>query len=484
MTRSPAPRSRLKRSALYLAASLLLPITAGALGHRTLVDREHPDPLPPLAGADEVPRPVIDPTRPTVVILFGDDLTEITDALGPYEIFARTGAFNVVAVAPRRQPTRLSGGLALLPHFSLDEIDRLLGERGPAVVVVPNIPNIAEPANRPLVEYLQEQAAAGVILHSWCKGAMALAEAGLLDGRTATAHWGDLPALEERYPRVQWVRGVRWVDHGQILMSAGITSGIDASLRLIGRLEGDAVAERVAREIRYPNGHFAKNPVAPQYELRPADAIVLANAAFHVPRARIGIALYPGVDELDLSNVYDTHAYTMVASVEAVADGDEVVTTARGLTLLPSLVLGTPGDADEASVRRLDRILVPGIGGRELGGAVAAAVTAAVPSLHPEYLHADDPERFGLEPVLEDLARTSDRATAALALRRMEYRSSDVRFEDSGAPWRVILVALGLGLAGAGATYAARRRHGGRGASTSPQARALGPQPRRLAQAS
>jgi AraC family transcriptional activator FtrA len=454
MDSSPAtPLTRLKRVFLYLAAFLLLPIMAGALGYRTLVAREHPDPLPPITGVVDVPQPVIDPARPTVVVLFGDDLTEITDALGPYEMFARAGTFNVVAVAPRRQPTLLSGGLAMLPHFSLEEIDHLLGERGPAVVVVPNIPNIAEPANRPLIAYLQKQAAAGVILHSWCKGAMALAEAGLLDGRTATAHWGDLPTLEKRYPRVQWVRGVRWVDHGQILMSAGITSGIDASLRLIERLEGEAVAERVAREIRYPNAHFAKDPTAPQYTLRPADTIVLANAAFHIPRSQIGIALYPGVNELDLSNVYDTHAYTMVADVEAVAHGDELVTTEFGLTLIPSIVLGTPGDEDEASVRRLDRILVPGIRGRELGSSVVTAVAATVPSQQPEYLHADDPERFGLEPVLEDLVRSSDKATAQFALRRMEYRSTDVRFEGSGLPWRVLLVALMLGFTGVGIAH-------------------------------
>jgi AraC family transcriptional regulator, transcriptional activator FtrA len=470
-----APLSRLKRFSLYLVATLVLPLTAGVVGYRAMVDRERPDPLPPIADVAAIEQPVIDPTRPTVVVLFGDDLTEVTDALGPYEMFARTGAFNVIAVAPRRQPTRLSGGLTVLPHFSLEEVDRLLGERGPAVVVVPNIPNIAEPANQPLVAYLQRQAAAGVLIHSWCKGAMALAEAGLLDGRTATAHWGDLPALEERYPQVQWVRGVRWVDHGQILMSAGITSGIDASLRLIERLVGDAVAERVAREIRYPNGHYAHDPTAPQYELHPADAIVLANAACHLPRAQIGVGLYPGINELDLSNIYDTHAYTMVADVEAVAAGDEIVTTEFGLTLLPSVVLGSPGDADEAAVRRFDRFLVPGVRGRELGREVVAAVASAAPSQRPGYLHTDDPERFGLEPVLEDLARTSDRATATFAQRRMEYRSVDVRFDDGGLPWRVILVALGLGLAGAGAARAASGRRAARGACVDPETCPLPP---------
>ena len=63
---------------------------------------------------------------------------------------------------------------------------------------------------------------------------------GLLDGQTATAHWGDIPTLEKRYPRVTWVRGVRWIDRGQFVMSAGITSGIDASLRVLIRVAGDS----------------------------------------------------------------------------------------------------------------------------------------------------------------------------------------------------------------------------------------------------
>jgi AraC family transcriptional activator FtrA len=454
MKRTP---SRPKRLFPYLAGFLLPPIIAGALGYRTLAAREHPEPLASMTEVVDVPQPAIDPNRPTVVVLLGDDLTEITDALGPYEMFARVGAYNVVTAAPERQPTLLSGGLAILPHFSLEEIDQQLGERGPAVVVVPNIPNIADAANQPLIEYLQKQARAGVIIHSWCKGAMALAEAGLLDGRTATAHWGDLPKLEKQYPQVQWVRGVRWVDHGQIVMSAGITSGIDASLHLIERLEGDAVAARVAREIRYPDTQFVKDPTASQYTLHPADTIVLANAAFWFPRSQVGIALYSGVNEIDLSNVYDTHVYTMVADVEAVANGDEIVTTEFGLTLIPSIVIGMSGDADEASVRELDRILVPGVDGRELGKSIVDAVALAVPSQRPEYLHADDPERFGLEPVLEDLARSSDNATAQFALRRMEYRASDVRFDGSALPWRVISVVLMLGLFGVGIAHAIRR---------------------------
>ena len=65
------------------------------------------------------------------------------------------------------------------------------------------------PENQPLLAYLRQQAQHNALIFSWCTGANVLAEAGLLDGRTATAHWGDIDRLERRYPAVQWQRGVR-----------------------------------------------------------------------------------------------------------------------------------------------------------------------------------------------------------------------------------------------------------------------------------
>ena len=247
-----------------------------------------------------------------------------------------TTFFVQAGKAPKmeRQPTRLSGGLGILPHFSLAGLESMLAGRALAVVVVPHIPNISSDANRPLVGWMRRQATKGALMHSWCTGAKALAEAGLLDGRTATAHWGDLDALTEEYPRVRWLRGVRWVDHGAVITSAGLTSGVDASLRVLSRLAGDSVARRVARGLAYPNFHYASNPEVAPYSVRAADAVLLANAAFRIFRPQIGLALYEGASEFDLSSLYDTHAYSAAADVHAVAGARGFVQTARGRTLL------------------------------------------------------------------------------------------------------------------------------------------------------
>jgi hypothetical protein len=316
------------------------------------------------------------------------------------------------------------------------------------VVVVPNVPNAAEPVNRPVIDWIREQAFAGSLIHSWCKGAMALAETGLLDGQTATAHWGDINALEKRYPNVTWVRGVRWIDRGQYVMSAGITSGIDASLRVLIRIAGDSVARRVAREIRYPNFNFALNPGVDQYSLQAADLVLVANASFRIRRPLLGVALYEGVGEIDLSNVYDAHVHTMVARVETVAQREGPIVTAHGLTVYPSLVTSSTGNRNLARLRTLDRLIVPGPEAKGRATSLTAVVTSAVPALRAEYIHAAEPQRFGLEAVIEDLARTADVPTARFALKRMEYRSRDIRFSGSRIAWRPWGIAVVVGSAG------------------------------------
>ena len=441
--------SRWTRISTYAVALLSLPAGSLLLGLRALSDRDRPDRTARLVvdAAAMIPRPPIDPAKPTVVVLLGTDLTEITDALGPYEMFARAGKYNVVTASETRQPTLLTGGLWILPHYSLTEIDSALG-RVVDIVVIPNLPNAGAPLNRPVIDWIRTQAAGGSLMHSWCKGAMALAEAGLLDGGTATAHWGDIPELEERYPLVTWLRGVRWIDRGQYVMSAGITSGIDASLRVLVRVAGDSVARRVAREIRYPNYHFALNPHVEPYSLRPADLVLLANAAFRPNRPLVGVALYDGVGELDLSNVYDAHVHTMAVRVETLSGTDGPVVTAHGLTLYPSLPLSSAGEDAWHRLRGLKRLLVPGLEARQRSAAFVDAFAGAIPAVSAEYIHADEPHRFGLEPVIEDLAITADAPTARFALRRLEYRSNSIRIDGNGLPLGTLSAAIALALAG------------------------------------
>ena len=90
----------------------------------------------------------------------------------------------------------------------------------------------------------------GAIVCSVCTGAVLLAEAGLLDGREATTHWGATKLFARCYPNVR-------LEPGRILCQAGpdrriVTGGgpsawTDLALYLIARVCGAAEAVRIAK---------------------------------------------------------------------------------------------------------------------------------------------------------------------------------------------------------------------------------------------
>ena len=74
---------------------------------------------------------------------------------------------------------------------------------------------------------------------------------GLLDGLRCTTHYGSYELLAESAPRTTVVRGVRYVDNGRVICSAGVQAGMDMSLHVVARLCGLDVARETARYIEY-----------------------------------------------------------------------------------------------------------------------------------------------------------------------------------------------------------------------------------------
>ncbi|MGV2788280.1 DJ-1/PfpI family protein, partial [Clostridium perfringens] len=72
--------------------------------------------------------PKYDASKPTVAVLLENEVTEVFDFLVPYEMFAMTEAYNVYGVAPDRKIKSLTGGLDVIPHYSFDEMDTMLGK--------------------------------------------------------------------------------------------------------------------------------------------------------------------------------------------------------------------------------------------------------------------------------------------------------------------------------------------------------------------
>jgi transcriptional regulator GlxA family with amidase domain len=91
-----------------------------------------------------------------------------------------------------------------------------------------------------------------------CVGAFLIAEAGLLNGRTATTHWRFGQEMASRFPRVRVQHDPLWVKDGNIYTSAGISAGIDLALAWVEEDCGAGLAHEAARELvlflRRPGG--------------------------------------------------------------------------------------------------------------------------------------------------------------------------------------------------------------------------------------
>ncbi|KAA0909464.1 helix-turn-helix domain-containing protein [Aquicoccus porphyridii] len=83
---------------------------------------------------------------------------------------------------------------------------------------------------------------------SVCSGALVLAAAGVLDGRTATTHWSREPDTR-RFPRIDWNLDRIAVSGERVFTSAGVTTGIDLALAIIRKDGGHRAALTVAREL-------------------------------------------------------------------------------------------------------------------------------------------------------------------------------------------------------------------------------------------
>lgn len=84
---------------------------------------------------------------------------------------------------------------------------------------------------------------------SVCTGALLLGAADRLRGKRATTHPSALARLAE-FGAI--ALNSRVVDEGQLVTGGGVTCALDVGIHLVRRLEGDATAEAIARQMALP----------------------------------------------------------------------------------------------------------------------------------------------------------------------------------------------------------------------------------------
>jgi len=374
-------------------------------------------PLPTLNGLQV---PAYDPNKPTVAVVMGNPTTEVFDFVVPYEMFIKTGAYNVFAVAPSKDVTTITGGLDLAPHYSFAELDQLLG-KSPDLLVVPFMPIVDEAQYKPVREWLQKHAQTQIL--SICGGSGNLAEAGLLKGKSATMHWQFFDQWQSRMPATNWIRDRRYVEDGNIVGSAGLTSGIDAVLYVIAKQLGEPMAEKIAKEMNYPTYHFVKQPKVDPYYKDASEFVYLFNQALQWNQTETGVLLYDGMEDGALASIFDTYSASGTTRVYTIGESDQPIVTKHHLTLIPRYTIKNAPD--------VERMIVPGTEARNLAAPVVQQWSQTNPAVKPEFMHSDTPNRFIFDAPLEDLAKQEDVLTAKFGLKRLEYRPTTLQFEGN-----------------------------------------------------
>ena len=192
----------------------------------------------------------------TVGIYIFDEV-EVLDFAGPFEVFSvasRTKPrldpkalkpFEIFTVAETDRAVRARGGLMVQPGYDIANHPKI------DLLIVPGGVVTAELNRGSIIEWIVRTASATRITASVCTGAFLLARAGLLEHKEITTHWEDVADFRAMFPGIPVREDRRWIDTGPIVTSAGISAGLDMSLHLVERLEGEELATRTARQMDY-----------------------------------------------------------------------------------------------------------------------------------------------------------------------------------------------------------------------------------------
>lgn len=377
----------------------------------------------PLPSLQSVKMPKHDPVKPTVAVMLGSEATEGLDFMIPYEIFARTGAYNVYAVAADTGIKTLSGGLDVVPHYSFQELDEMLG-KSPDIIAIPYLTD-QEETFEPAKEWILKHQETTIV--SICGGAGNLASTGLLNGKSSTSHWQTIWSRKINYPQVDWKRDLRYVLPDQnMVSSAGITSGIDAVLYVISQKLGEPMAAKIAKEMNYPAYHFVHNPKVDPFFIDWHYSTYVLNLAFQWNKEQAGVLLYDGVEEMALASVFDIYSSSGTTQVYSLSNSVEPIVTKHGLNLIARHPI--------ANLPQIDKMIVPGTTAPSLAAEEIKNWNEKGNIKDLQFVHSTSPDRFLFEVQLEDLAKQEDLLTAKHAVKRLEYRASDIQLEGKPFP--------------------------------------------------
>jgi len=215
-------------------------------------------------------------TRPLIALLAAPE-TSSSVLYGLYDVLVSAGAvyldmttgspghelLDVQIVTAEGKPLHCVANVPVSPHASIEDI-----AAPDAIVVCDMYMSIhASPIGRypREIAWLRRMHSHGTLISSVCSGSLLLADAGLLDGRSATAHWAYRDMFQRHFPKVHFksesMLCLTSVEDG-VLTAGGVSAWHDLAVYLITRFCGQTQAVETAKVFLISGHSEGQSPYA------------------------------------------------------------------------------------------------------------------------------------------------------------------------------------------------------------------------------
>ena len=165
----------------------------------------------------------------------------------PCIVFAATAQdpsrFHVTVCAGESGRIMTSSGFGLTNLAPLSAIDKA------DVVVMPGWRDALDEPPERLLSALRRAHDRGAQIVGLCLGTYVLAAAGILEGGRATTHWEFADRIAARFPTIDMDPDVLYVEHNNVLTSAGTAASLDVCLHMLRTRLGATEANKTARRL-------------------------------------------------------------------------------------------------------------------------------------------------------------------------------------------------------------------------------------------
>ena len=185
------------------------------------------------------------------------DSVEVLDFCGPFEVFSvtrlnederlsTTSPFDVKIIAPTKDIVKTTGNMKIVPDFDYESTPKL-----DILLVAGGMGTRKLMYDENMLNFVKSMANKVELLASVCTGSLILANAKLLENKSATTHFKSLDRLKDEFKNVNVSYSKNFVEDGNIISSAGISAGIDMALYIVGKYFGKDIARNTAKHMEY-----------------------------------------------------------------------------------------------------------------------------------------------------------------------------------------------------------------------------------------